>query len=473
MARAWGRTPLSGARNGVNTVFTIPGLPQIATTWIYLNGLCQYEVAIAPDADSVVRSGNTVTFAIAPSSTANVWCVYSGEAEEPVLLAEVADTFYYNLWIKNLSGQLVDILEKHIQAARWSYAPSFGGCIEASFVIRRTFDNFGSLAEDYEVELYREKDPLTQSGQRELRWGGYIRDLKPALDEPESVTLECSGWSRQLDQLVIGKFAQTPSSWTNMDVGAIVRDIIDNWVIPGSKIKRTAALALVPDFGINVGTFPGFLSAGEAIRTLAEYAGDAEWGVRADREFYFLPRSAAIRQSHAIGGRIKFFQKIFSSEQKVNRIYIQGTNGTRFIIDGASFSSGNQKERILPVGTIANQAEATLYGAGYFARFSPANAKPSGRLRLEGTAEWIEGVGHPLGLLRVFGGPVFIAIGELGTAETYGVWTDDNFRIHSVNYTAVDDAIAIDVELGARGNKLSDYLIALERKFAELRQMQQ
>ena len=521
--RGWRRVDLLGTRNGINTTFTIPNFNPAEKSWIIFNGRILYETNLAPQSTEEFRpTGNTVVFGLAPEATDNVWAILCNEASvilgvygdqdlmvasapagaAEVYIQDMRRTFYFGIYVFNKQNVLLEIIEGDCKAISWSYAP-VGGCLNASITLRRPFDELNNLDKEYMVEIWRDIDQLgvagarlpaqfgaqgiqlgtAQIGSKQLRWSGFIRELEPVMEESdEYIILNCNGWSRQLEQIVVANFDSlgNPVPYVGQDVAAIVRDIIDNWVLAGSQIKRTVAFQaqLTPDTGIIVNSISFFCTAADALRTLAEIGGDCEWGVRADREFYFVNRNQVVKQTHVIGDRLSLYRPLFSADDTVNRAYVQGT-GLFATINLGVFESGYQKERVISVGALSTPEAAALWAQGYAAKFAPGQSKPSGRLQIGAADEWIENVGHPTGLLRVIGGPVFVAGGDrlqsqlpFRLAQMYGAYTDESFRIQSITYTPQDDALNIDIDLGARGNSLADRMKSIEYKLSELRQAQ-
>ena len=185
--------------------------------------------------------------------------------------------------------RLGDILEKaeHTSAISWSY-DAIGGCGSAEITLRRHFDSYGDIELEYQIEIFETVDmyrkgfslefgqdvfggtggfgtpfgpqgaelPMLLGGSDYLRWSGFIREITPVLDNPELVRLRCSGWSRQLEYVMVASKAAPmgPITYTNGDVGAIARSIIDTFVIPGTQIRRTSGANLCQDVGLTVST---------------------------------------------------------------------------------------------------------------------------------------------------------------------------------------------------------------------------
>ena len=416
--------------------------------------------------------------------------------------------FAYHVEVRDKSGNLLEIAQKDIASLVWSYE-SIGGCGDAEIVLRRQFDNFGDLGLDYDVRIRRTPTTLMKPGDRasasgwggpfpillagdtgksELRYRGVMRAIQPVFDELESVRLRCSGYSRQLEYISVP--AQT---YASQDVGAAARSIIDTFVTSASQIKRTASLSKVQDQSV-VTSATGLTfdtSAYEALRTLAEIGGNAEWGVTAglnpdspeDNEIYFLARSAAVKQTWVIGDRVKFFESEKNTDEEVRKVFLRGSGSfTATVTSSSGNDAGYSKERIILVPSIAHATDATLWATAFYSRFE--NAQEKGRTLLGATDAWIENVEGqsmpPLGKLRLMGGVVYRRSGARLAAQfgasgiklvsTIGGTTFKEFRIERVRYRPRGNALEVEIELGEKSSALHDYLRGIEFKLSELRQ---
>jgi hypothetical protein len=399
--------------------------------------------------------------------------------------------FDYEIELRDKAGDHVEWLDPTALTPTWRYN-AVGGCAEATIPLKREFDSYGDIKADYEVQIWRKADaiykpvsagatlptvtlgtPPVLSGpewvKRELRWSGYILKPLPVLDMRERVTLQCFGYVRQLQQITVPN-----QTYNNLDVGAIVRSIFDNFVLGNTRIQTTDDLHLVEsNIGIVAQSLQFDTSALNAIRTLAAIGGNAEWGVRADREFYFLPRSNSVKQTFVIPDRVKGYELIpEDSDQIVNRVYLRGGNGFEATLELSDPVAGHLKTRTALVPSISTVEDAALWGQAYAARFGAA--QPSGRIRLGARTDWIEDVGHPLGRVRVMSGPTLMRLGEtlpdvlpMLLGVTKGAATDYSFRPHSISYTPSKTGLDIDIDLGERGSAMSDLMEAIEFKLSE------
>jgi len=497
MAVVWQTADLVGTKNGTNVNFTVPVVPDGTTLRIIFNGRFLYRVTGSPTAAEYVQSGTTLTLGLAPNPADTLWAMFSttGVVLSPSSVpAASRKNFYWVIELRDQNDNLIEIMQPDVSRLGWEYN-TVGGCGECEIVLRRDFDNYGSIDLDLDVQIWRDLDPLgtqgtrlpaqlpfqlgsTATGSRELRWRGFIREITPIFDEVESVRLRCSGYSRQLEYLIVTDPATNgPKTYTSMECSAIARDIIDNYVVLGSKVKRTSALALVQSTGVTVQelTFNG--SVWEALKTLAEIGGNAEYGVTAEREIYFTPRQQVVKQVYILGNNVKMYQAVRSSDDIVNWVYLQGGDGTFYRLTNGPYKSGYQKERVVLQSAISNATDATLWGISYFARFGAS--QPKGSLSLAASDDWIEHVGNPMGLLRVLGGIMFVAGGTrlpaqlpVALATTLGATTDQSFRVAGITYAPTENGLRINIQLGERSSGIADQFRNIEYQLTALRQAQ-
>jgi hypothetical protein len=526
MPRTWYRADLVGLRNGINTSFTVPGLPPdaVSTVEIIFNGKLLYKVGISPAGPLECSiTGSAVVVGLAPDPTAQLWVIVVSNDEVAIrvsipIVQEERRTFYFGVEAYDKNLVFNEWLDKDISSITWSYNP-IGGCGVADITLRRPYDELGDLSLEWGIEIWREPDLLGKPGarldaplpiqlgiahygNRELRWGGYVWEIERVLSDDEQVILRCDGWSRQLRRIFIPE-----TTWENQDVGYIVRDLIERFVVPGTRILKTFELGLIPDTGIVIDSITFDAYASDCLRTLAEIAGNCEWGCLPNREFYFIaPSATTIKQTYAIGDRVLDYRPRSSADEIVNRIHLRGANGFKRTIELGELEPNYYKEHHEFVSAIQSDAVATLWAQSYAANH--AIDSPSGQLVIGETDEWIESVGHPLGLLRVIGGPVMTSIGDrlesnvlvpgsfdpdifdpaifstedalspegallpVKLGAMYGKNTDERFRISSIQYQPTEDALQITIGLGQRRHPLADIFGNINYRLTQQEQAQ-
>lgn len=494
MAVEWKAYNLAGARDGSNRTFTLAVIPDPRATRILYNGDVLFRVGSNPAPTQYAIAGNNILLGEAPGAGDSVWAVLAeATAVITASMVEIRPDFYFNVELRSSAGVLKEVFQKDIEDIYWVYSAA-QGCVICEIALARLFDDYGDIQVDDQVFVWRQLNPLGSAGAplpaqlpmslgtslqgaQELRWSGIVREVQPIFNLTESVRLVCSGFAHQLGRIVVPE-----TQYQNMDVGAVIRHIVDTFVIPGSAIMRTADLGLVPDVGQFVTDMTFDTTAFEAIRALAEFGGNLEWGVRADKEFFCVNRSTVIRQTYNVGKEIDLYVAPINGDDEVNRVYVRGANGYRTTLNLDPFQPGNQKERVVSLPFISSDEDATLWGAAYKAVHRKGQRR--GQLKLNATDRWIENpqgriaaADHPLGVLRVSGAPRFVKGGEplpdqlpMALAETIGAFTDHQFRVNAVRYTPTKNALNIDLDLGERG-RAGDRFLLIERKLSELRQL--
>lgn len=397
--------------------------------------------------------------------------------------------FHYEVQLRNKTGTTLEILQEDVVSVSWSYN-SIGGCGECEIALAREFDNYGDIDIDYDVQIWRTWDPFARPGavlpaalplelggqeisNAERRYSGFVREITPVFDLKEKVRLRCIGYARQLEYIIVPE-----QNYLNQDVGAIVRAIIDTYVTPGTQIKRTASLALVQDVGIVAANLRFDASAWEAIKILAEIGGNAEWGVRPDKEIYFVARSAAVKQTIVLGDRVKYYETPKNSDELINRVYLRGASGFSATLNNGAFQSGYQKERAVFAPFIVTAADATLWANAFFARFGSAQARA--RVVFDDPEAWIENTAGqtmpPLGRFRILGGAQTIygsgllpSALPMELATVLGQATDVSYRIDAIRYTPTANGLEVEVHLGEKGSALADLLRGIEFKLSDAR----
>lgn len=72
----WKIVDLTGTKNGTNTAFTIPDVPDLATLIVIFNTSGLYRVASAPTIMQYSITGTSITLGLAPNATDRVWANY-------------------------------------------------------------------------------------------------------------------------------------------------------------------------------------------------------------------------------------------------------------------------------------------------------------------------------------------------------------------------------------------------------------
>ena len=326
----------------------------------------------------------------------------------------------------------------------WEYN-RIGGCGACNLVIALPYTAIDQIAAGMEVQI----DCLPENGLKYKTWyRGEVGLREQVLGGVDVVNIQAQGYVMQLDRVRMDNI-----TYASTDTGSIVADIIDTYVIPDTDIKRTIALGLVvaTDFTIDTITFNG--TAMEAIRTLAELTGNAEWGVNLDREIFFKIRSETVtrvynaRDFTALSesedfGNIKNQYKLFGSGDYVRE---RG--------DSASQTTYDKRSDILQQSAIGSNAVADQYIDGFLAQTkNPIKTFNGG---LSNVREKIEGDAVPLGLLKIM------------NIDAAYKWK--SYQLENINYSLGDgDGLDVSVAGGKLREDITETLAYFDYRLNQL-----
>jgi len=222
------------------------------------------------------------------------------------------------------------VFTKQIESLQWSNL-RLGGCDTASCSIFDPPNNMNETAiQGYDIQIKVDPGPGML-----VWWRGYIEDARRTLGEPYKMELSAVGWGRRLDNIaVVGLgFSEEEGGifFENSDAATIARSLIDQAIAQGLGISYSRAT--VPDSGFTIEYIQFNGSMFSALQTLAELAGEAEWGVDRNKEFYFITKNTNIDHVFVTGKDIQDLQHSYSIQGLINRIYLFGEGDYRAVIE--------------------------------------------------------------------------------------------------------------------------------------------
>lgn len=229
------------------------------------------------------------------------------------------------------------VFGRNITNLRWDTL-RLGGCNRASFEIVDPPVSMDETAlHDYKVRIL-----IDPGSGLDLWWQGYIERARLQIGDPDQMSIMASGLIYRLERIsVVGLGFPEESGgvrFENMDAAAIARALIDRANTQGAGLTYT--YATVPDSGFWIESQEFNSSTFTALKTLADLAGNAEFGVDRRGEFYFLPESGATDRTFIIGKDVLAADHSSDSGQMINRIYLMGAGDYRVVLeDTASFVS--------------------------------------------------------------------------------------------------------------------------------------
>lgn len=222
------------------------------------------------------------------------------------------------------------VITTKLENLQWGFM-RLGGCDIATLSILDPPNGMNeTTVQGYDIQIKVDPGPGMS-----VWWRGYIDDARRSLGEPFRMDLSAVGWGRRLNHIaVVGLgFSEEDGGifFENMDAAAIARSLIDQAIAQGLTITYTRASAPDSGFIIEYIQFNGSMFS--ALQTLAELAGEAEWGVDRNKEFYFITRNFSVDRVFLTGKDIQDLQHSYSIQGLINRIYLFGDSGYRAVIE--------------------------------------------------------------------------------------------------------------------------------------------
>lgn len=230
----------------------------------------------------------------------------------------------------------------------WEYNRT-GGCGQCSLPVLKN-------ADDYEV-LYRPRTSVRISVDGEVRYQGRIVKIERSVKSTgESITAVFYGYLSQLSKVIVR------ADYEGMELSQIVKDILDNYVLPKTDVTYTPSEISQTDY--SVGSLSFNHTAQDALLLLSQLAGNVEWGVDRNRKFYWRTQDRVVRRAFVLGREVNQFSEERSYEGVQNVVNVFGRDG--YLTSPQSLSSqrifgwseGNRFESSISQSSDGNQLGA-------------------------------------------------------------------------------------------------------------------
>lgn len=196
----------------------------------------------------------------------------------------------------------------------WDYN-LIGGCGAFSFSAFSKYCTDIIFGANFNIKIYR-RNPSTKNF--DLWYQGRIEDKEYNISaQEEIVTISGFGYQSALNDILINQ------NYDDMEISDIVKDILDNFIVPNTRITYDDADIEVTGVIVDSLDFNN-VKAGDALRTLSEAVGSREWGVDRNRKFFFKAWSSTIGFNYALGRKIRNLKVNNSTRNMANRIIVQG-----------------------------------------------------------------------------------------------------------------------------------------------------
>lgn len=358
----------------------------------------------------------------------------------------------YAVLLKDNNGNLISHIQNVISDLSWDWN-RIGGCGACSFKADLAFD--GALtdyfAEDSEINIYAPD----VSGTSCLWYSGYIDKVKlNATGIDERVDVSCLGFVNQLKRAAIRN-----KTYTGIESKNIVKDMVEVYGTGITDIISSASNYDLTDFTCDNIYFNEDLAA--CVKKIADIVGKREWGVDADKNFFFKARNDAITKYYFITEDFVSWQPSRDYNPIITGIYIQGGEGYE-----GSFAITNRlsvKEKIIQNSSIISQSVGQQYARMYLKENGIVRKSYIARLvrknnRIESTL--------PMGRASVNIKKGIKSLYDV-TANKYdsGLKYDggeETYQIENIKYKLTDDGIEQTITFNARPPSLADEFDKLE-----------
>ena len=301
----------------------------------------------------------------------------------------------YNIELRDKNGALKDYLTPFVSNVKWEWN-RIGGCGRCSITINKAYRGLSFDAMD-DIQI-RVKSGSTSK----LVYRGYIANVSPNLKVSQDIQLDVRGYFDLLKKFIVHSAGDT-LAYAAKTVAFVVDDIADTFIIPNSSIT----LGTIDDTdgsAFEMDDIDFLTTVDSALKTLAEIAGDVEYGVDEDLVFYWRTESTTITHKFFIGNNVPSFQRRFSWDNLVNKLYIVGGDvaGSKYKKTGENTDSQGLyflSEEIINNSSITTDAVANQFISTILARRSIPKHSMRGKIintdiRLEDTI--------PMGLVTFY-----------------------------------------------------------------------
>lgn len=227
-----------------------------------------------------------------------------------------------------------------------------GGCGQADVLCS---SRYGSALD---VAMAPE-DELRIKVLNELRYSGKIARLKRSVRKGgETIALTFYGYVSELREPIVHE------TYTNMELSAIAKSILDSYVVGTKRVTYTAAEIAETDYAVASISFNHKVS--DALKLLSDLAGNVEWGVDRNKAFFWKIQDSVVRRVWVIGKEIMAWEENEDYESISNRLFVYGADGSSPLADIQASDSqqafGSREDNLFE-SSISEVSDATRLGA--------------------------------------------------------------------------------------------------------------
>lgn len=349
----------------------------------------------------------------------------------------------YRVELRNRDMEFQAILDARVADITFSFSP-VGGCSQFSFRALSKYCTELDFGANFNVRISKRNDTTKDY---DLMFQGRIENVINNVEfSQEDIEIQGMGYQSQLRDIVVNR------EYTDTEISDIVKDIMNLDVVPNTDIDYN--VADIEDTGFTPATIKfSYVSALEALQKLSDIAGNREWGVDKNRNFYFKERLDDVTNDDfrfTIGKDISDFKINSSSREIISRVIVVGGdvsgNKYTFVKDYAKTQAKYRRRDAV----IQNSAVVSDDVAEQLADAKQAEAKgvvDRGSFTVENEMVWEESL--PLSLIEIKTREVLYDEKEYDTFLYAG---QPPFRISKINYkiSNIDSRLTSIVNFGAQ-----------------------
>ena len=359
----------------------------------------------------------------------------------------------FYVYLKNRSGKLIKVINDKLATLSWRW-DRLGGCGQGSVVLIADETWLNDVGPDYEINIYL-------GGK--LRYAGIINSHKPKENKGVNQSvLSFLGYSSQIKRVLVEK------TYTSQNLTDILKDILDTFIIPNTDITYDDAdigqFNFVPDI-LELDT-----NGGNAIKTLAGLAGSVEYGVDANKKFFFKSTS------NIVGFNLKYTKELSNVDiindysGIVNRLIILGKDSFKDTANNTeSQSAYGLRTQTQSVSSISTTGVAQQFGTSILLEKAAINQKA--KFTVEEDSRFYEET-LPLQKVKLLARTV-IEAKKYGDADAiYGDFAyggETNYQINKLTYSLQNKKVKTTIEAGFKRPDLAEEIKRIQFEIDQIR----
>lgn len=377
--------------------------------------------------------------------------------------------FAFRVEIRDSSGAIAQYANNQINSLDWQF-DTRGGCRKGSLVLKRDYDNLLNITDSDLKSLYSMRIYIVPDfgDSAVLFYDGIVFSIRPTMkDGNEAVRITTNGYSKLMEKKQIYINSGEPKIYTNTTIGDVVDDLCTNFM------PSEISIGTVDAFDTEVTTMKLNGSLWEAVEKVAEIV-DAEWGVDADKNFFFLQKSSSPGIRFKRGYEIESIEDEIDYDSIVNRVVIEGgdVDGEPFravFSDGSSISDyGRVFEERIRNSAVLDYSVAERLALSYFRKY--ADYSRNIRITLPRYNQKIEST-LPIPLAAIDKNPK-VSTWKYGTFK-YGAqkYTSDTYHaVKRIDYSLNDTSLRVEIEFNQGKPDLNKKLERIQFEIEQQRQ---